>query len=57
MKIKKFMDEINKMIKMQNRFINRSFLMYDLVKCIILAEINSTVEEKTVPIGSKIIGI
>lgn len=50
------MDETNRIIRIENRCRNGSFFMYEVEKCIMFAEMNRTVEEKIVPIGSRISG-
>jgi len=51
-----FIEITNKMTRIVNRLRKISELMYVLVNNITLAEINKTVEEKSVPIGSRMIG-
>lgn len=55
-KIRKFIDETKRMIRIENRCRNGSFFMYEVEKCMMFAEMNRTVEEKMVPIGSRISG-
>lgn len=51
-----FMERINSRTRWMNRFIKGSPAMYDEENCMMLAEINSTMNENNKPTGSRIRG-
>jgi hypothetical protein len=53
-KISKFIDIINRSTRIVNRLINLSSAIYTVENISTFAEINKTVQEKSIPIGSAI---
>ncbi len=51
-----FIDKINNIIKIMNRFKKGSFFIYEFANFRTLAEIKRTIEENKRPQGSRIIG-